>query len=115
MDSFGAWQPVERGGEMRGWQPVHTVGTILTIVGIGVIFASWYWAIQSRGLLISWMGVGGGPVLLVRGLSQLVFPRAWVGPDGNEIKVTWRAEVGTLVLGLLLGLASVFAVKALVE
>jgi hypothetical protein len=60
---------------MRGWQPIHTIGTILTIGGIGAISASWYLAIWSGGLLVSWTGAGGGPVILVQGLSQLVFPR----------------------------------------
>jgi hypothetical protein len=99
---------------MRGWRPIHTVGTILTVVGVGVILGSWYWAILSGGRLVSWTGVGGGPVILTHGLSQLAFPHAWSGPDGNEIKVSKRAEVGALVLGVLLGLASVFALQALV-
>ena len=100
-------------GETRGWRPVH-VGLILTVVGLALIGVSWYVAVQTNGLLVRWESAGGGPFVLIHGLSQLVFPREWAGPDGNGIHISWRAEVVTLVLGLIAGVANLFAIKALI-
>ncbi|MBM3995095.1 MAG: hypothetical protein FJ303_13220 [Planctomycetes bacterium] len=99
---------------MRWWQPIYLIGTILTVGGIGGIGVSWYLAVWSKGVFVSEAGVGLGPVFLVQGIAMLVFLREWAGPDGNEINVNWRVEVATVVLGLLLGVANVFAVKAVV-
>ena len=54
----------------------------------------------------------GGPVIITHGLSMLIFPQCWSGPDGIEMVRSWRAAVWTFVLGLLLGFANLFAVDA---
>jgi|SRR6516165_2238687 hypothetical protein len=97
---------------MRKWQPIHTVGTILTVVGIGLIVVIWYLAVQTKGVFMSPTVANGGPVALVHGISMLAFPRVWSSPDGNEIATSGRAAGTIGALGLLLGIAHLLILEA---
>jgi hypothetical protein len=97
---------------MRRWQPIHTIGAILTIVGVGIIFGTWYVAVDTKGVLLSSTGAVGGPLSLAHGVSMLAFPRVWSGPDGNEMAPGGRAEGIIGGLGLLFGITDLLILEA---
>jgi hypothetical protein len=103
--------PSEPTPRTPGWQPIHTIGTVVTLVAVGVIAGSWYVALLTRGAIVRWEIVGGGPVLLAHGLSMLVAPRGWSGPDGNDFRHHAPTELLTLAVGFLLGGLNILALK----
>jgi hypothetical protein len=100
---------------MHKWQPVHTVGLLVLAAGVVGVYVGWDTALTVKGGMPVFTEkiIIFAPILAVAGLSMMVFPRLWAGPDGNTGYPRWGPVAGILALGLLIGLGSWAGLDAL--
>ena len=92
---------------------MHTVGLLPFAVGsVGGAFG-WYEALRTEGRLANEELVWLGPLLAAVGLSMLVFPRIWSGPDGNTLPARWWPAALAAAAGLLIGAGGLASLEAL--